>query len=142
MRALTMDEVLFVSGGETVVVPGVRRPSYNNGGSPLKIIEGTGSLPTSTLNPTLFDNSVKKIDPKVDEPTSSDPSGSITVGNNAAQISGTLPLPNGSVLTGTINAPYNGSPPSGTITYTTPGGTSVTIGGGPNGPSVGMTIPF
>jgi hypothetical protein len=34
MRALTMDEVLFVSGGETVVVPGVRNPR------PPVIIEG------------------------------------------------------------------------------------------------------
>jgi hypothetical protein len=46
MRALTMDEVLFVSGGETVVVPGVRNPL------PPVIIEGA-ALSWTTYAPLV-----------------------------------------------------------------------------------------
>ena len=75
-------------------------------------------------------------------PSANNPIGSVTAGNNAAQVSGSYTTSNGSVVTGAITVPYDGSSVSATATYTTPSGTAVTGSVTPAGPRVAITIPF
>jgi hypothetical protein len=119
MRALTMDEVGFVSGGDN-----------NRPWNPYENFRDTepsqnflqyeaminAQLAASGLdywgNPVSSGSSSSPSIPSTYSPSAANPTGSITAGNNAAQIAASYTTPSGTSVSGTITVPYNGNPPS------------------------------